>query len=113
MPIDMQTKKKPLERHHLFPRAFLEASGINDLRHINQMANFALLEWPDNISISDDAPSSYVPKILARFGVDAAQQMMQDHALPEGWETLAYDEFLIARRSMMATVIQKGFGALL
>ncbi|MBC2834061.1 GmrSD restriction endonuclease domain-containing protein [Paragemmobacter straminiformis] len=108
----LQTKKKPLERHHLFPRAYLEGSGIVDIRHINQMANFALLEWPDNISISDDAPSVYVPKVLARLDAAVADQMMQDHALPEGWESMAYDHFLEARRTLMAQVIQKGFNVL-
>ncbi|WP_374393445.1 DUF262 domain-containing protein [Tabrizicola sp.] len=108
----LQTKKKPLERHHLFPRAFLEASGIVDLRHINQMANFALLEWPDNIGIGDDAPDVYVPQVLSRLDGDVARKMMQDHALPEGWHKMVYDDFLTARRSLMAAVIKKGFEAL-
>lgn len=108
----LQTKKKPLERHHLFPRAHLEANGINDLRQINQMANYALLEWPDNISISDDAPSIYVPSVLERFDDDARKRMFRDHALPEGWENLAYSDFLVERRALMAAVIRKGFMAL-
>jgi hypothetical protein len=53
----LKTKKKSLERHHLFPRAWLEKAGETDLKVINQMANYALLEWPENISISDDAPT--------------------------------------------------------
>lgn len=108
----LQTKKKPLERHHLFPRAYLEANGIMDLRQINQMANFALLEWPENISISDEAPSIYVPKVLSRFEDGVATKFIHDHALPEGWENMTYEEFLITRRSLMATVIKKGFEAL-
>ena len=49
----IKTKKKALERHHLFPRAWLESQGVEDLKRINQLANFALLEWPENIDISD------------------------------------------------------------
>lgn len=52
----LKAKKKALERHHLFPRAWLEKQRITDLKIINQMANYALLEWPENISISDDPP---------------------------------------------------------
>lgn len=48
----LKTKKKSLERHHLFPRAWLEREGEEDRKIINQMANYALLEWPDNIDIS-------------------------------------------------------------
>lgn len=39
----------------------------NDLKQINQLANFALLEWPDNIDISDSSPSEYVPALRNRF----------------------------------------------
>lgn len=108
----LQTKKKPLDRHHLFPRAYLEANGVDDLRRINQMANYALLEWPENISISDEAPNLYVPKVLARFDAVTAAQMLQDHALPSGWETMSYDDFLVARRALMAGVIRRGFESL-
>lgn len=40
----IKTKKKPLERHHLFPRAWQESQGETDLKVVNQLANFALLE---------------------------------------------------------------------
>ena len=63
----IKTKKKALERHHLFPRAWLERQGIDDLKKINQLANFALLEWPENIDISDTPPAEYVPEIQPRF----------------------------------------------
>jgi hypothetical protein len=109
----LQTKKKPLERHHLFPRAYLESNGIDDRRHINQMANYALLEWPDNIDISDKAPSIYLPKVLARFDEQTGAKMLADHALPEGWDNMSYNDFLEARRVLMAEVIRQGFSALL
>jgi hypothetical protein len=66
----IKTKKKALERHHLFPRAWLESQGVEDLKKINQLANFALLEWPENIKISDAPPAEYVPKIQPRFPAD-------------------------------------------
>lgn len=108
----LQLKKKALDRHHLFPRAWLEKQGIKDLRDINQMANYALLEWPDNISISDAAPEIYVPQIRGRFGDDEWAAMMRDHALPDTWQALPYSDFLLARRKLMAGVIQKGFESL-
>lgn len=40
-------KKKAIERHHLCPAAYLSAQGIKATNHINQVANYALLEWPD------------------------------------------------------------------
>ena len=38
----LATKKKALERHHLFPRAWLERQGVKEIQKQNQMANYAL-----------------------------------------------------------------------
>lgn len=108
----LKTKKKALERHHLFPRAWLESQGETDLKVINQMANFALLEWPDNIDISDDPPSKYVPKVRERISPDEWTKMHALHALPEGWQMMSYAEFLQARRKLMAGIIRRGFEGL-
>ncbi len=108
----IKTKKKPLERHHLFPRAWLEQEGVKDLKRINQVGNFALLEWPDNIDISDDSPTVYVPKLQARFPEEEWSRMHACHALPEGWHTMSYDTFLIERRKLMAAIIRNGFESL-
>jgi hypothetical protein len=108
----LKTKKKALERHHLFPRAYLESEGVDDLKIINQQANYALLEWPDNIDISDTPPAEYVPDIRGRFSAKEWQRMYDLHALPEGWEVMAYPDFLVARRGLMAAIIQQGYESL-
>jgi hypothetical protein len=77
------------------------------------MANYALLEWPDNISISDDPPFEYVPAIRGRFSEDEWATMHEMHALPEGWESLEYPEFLDERRKLMAGIIRRGFETLM
>ena len=108
----IKTKKKALERHHLFPRACLESQGIEDLKRINQLANFALLEWPENIDISDTPPAEYVPKIQPRFSVEEWKRMQETHALPENWHLMTYDAFLLERRKLMAAIIRRGFESL-
>lgn len=110
----IKAKKKALERHHLFPRAWLEKNGVSERTEVNQMANYALLEWPENIAISDTPPSEYVPVIRERFaGKDGEwRRMLTDHALPERWEELAYADFLDQRRKLMAAVIRRGFESL-
>lgn len=108
----IKTKKKALERHHLFPRAWLERDGVDDLKRINQLANYALLEWPDNIDISDDAPSKYVPGLRKRFSGEDWQRMHEHHALPADWHNMSYETFLIERRKLMAAIIRKGFESL-
>ena len=85
---------------------------VNEVKVINQIANFALLEWPENIAISDDPPSIYVPLIRERFATDEWQRMHDLHALPAGWESMAYADFLDERRRLMARVIRRGFESL-
>ncbi len=108
----LKPTKKPLERHHLFPRAWLHKQGVSDLKLVNQIANFALLEWPDNLDISDAPPSIYVPQLQERWSDEEWKQMHQLHGLPEGWEQMEYEEFLAERRKMMAAVIRQGYNLL-
>jgi hypothetical protein len=108
----IKSKKKALERHHLFPRAWLESQGVEDLKKINQLANFALLEWPENIDIGDKPPMAYVPEIQERFALHDWQEMLEDHALPENWHEMPYEMFLQERRKLMAGVIRRGYETL-
>jgi hypothetical protein len=108
----IKTKKKALERHHLFPRAYIESIGIQDLKQINQQANFALLEWPDNIDISDEAPVDYVPALKQRFSASEWAAFHELHALPDGWERMEYADFLDKRRKLMAQIIRRGYESL-
>lgn len=105
-----QGQKKALERHHLFPRQYLKNKlNIDSVRDINQIANYALVEWDDNIAISDGPPSAYWPEYAKRFGDEALTQMRTWHALPDNWWNMSYGEFLAARRPLIAEVIRAGY----
>ncbi|HLS11215.1 MAG TPA: DUF262 domain-containing protein [Flavobacteriaceae bacterium] len=105
----LRASKSPLERHHLFPRAWLKRNGITESRDYNQIANFALVEWNDNIKISDKSPEEYLPLYESRFDEEELEKMKYWHALPENWETMEYEEFLIARRALIAKVIRDAY----
>jgi len=105
----LKPRKKALERHHLFPRGWLERQGVTDLKKTNQIANFALLEWPENIGISDTLPTKYVPKMQERFSSDEWARMNELHALPSDWQEMPYEELLRERRKLMAGIIRRGF----
>ncbi|GAB4401244.1 MAG: DUF262 domain-containing protein [Anaerolineales bacterium] len=105
-------RKASLERHHLFPRKYLRRIGISERRQVNQVANFALVEWSDNVEISDKPPSQYVPRIEKRFSSDALTRMYELHALPEKWYEMDYETFLRERRQRMAQIIRTGFETL-
>jgi hypothetical protein len=105
-------KKSAVERHHLFPRKYLQREGLREDRLINQMANYAMVEWSDNIAISDHPPDDYVPEMEKRFKHDELVQMYKWHALPERWYEMDYHSFLDQRRGKIASVIREGFNKL-
>lgn len=51
------------EFHHLFPQAYLKARGIPSTK-INCLANFIMLTSASNKSITDRAPSEYLPDVV-------------------------------------------------
>jgi len=104
-----RAKKSALERHHLFPRRYLQRIKISDKRLINQVANYALGEWSDNIEISDRSPREYVPDFESRFSPEEIRRMYFLHALPERWYEMEYQQFLKERQKRMADVIRQGF----
>lgn len=105
----LRSKKSALERHHLFPKAWLERNGVLDQTHRNQIANYALVEWSDNINISDSHPRDYLPNYTQRLSDAEKRLMYYWHALPENWEEMNFDEFLIHRRKLIANVISEAY----
>ena len=101
-------KRKSLEKHHLFPKAYLKSKGYNDAR-INQMANYAFIDWKDNADILDDAPSVYYPVVCNGRTEDDIRRMEEENALPHGWEHMDYEDFLIERRKLMSAIIKKAY----
>jgi hypothetical protein len=109
------TARKGIERHHLFPRAYLRTQlKVTDSREINQIANMALVEWADNIAISDDAPATYWPAQLSakKLPNEMVNRQLHWHALPPDWQHMAYPAFLAERRKLMAQVVRDAYSRL-
>lgn len=108
----LKSKKSAVERHHLYPKRFLNSLGFEKPRITNQIANYALIEWNDNVAISDTPPSDYFLKYWGRLKPKEQADQAYWHALPEGWEQMEYQDFLNTRRSGIAKVITDGFNRL-
>ncbi len=100
--------RKSLEKHHLFPKDYLKKQGYNDAM-INQMANYAFIDWKDNMEILNEAPSIYYPIVCKGKNIVEIQKMEEENALPHGWETMPYGDFLVSRRKLMADKIKQAF----
>ncbi len=107
----IQSTKEDLEYHHLFPKGWLRKNGVKSPKEYNQIANLGLLEWSANIEVSDEDPAKYAPRLEKRLNMEESevQEMYRMHALPRGWWTLDYFEFLEKRRVAMAGLIRGAF----
>jgi hypothetical protein len=101
-----------VERHHLFPVAYLKSIDIDVPREVDQIANYAVVEWPENASIGSFPPHDYAPPLMASLAEGERRQMMLWHALPEGWENMAYVDFLVERRKRIANVVRLAFASI-
>jgi hypothetical protein len=101
--------RRAMERHHLFPKAYLAGRGFKGTRQTNAIANMAFLDWPDNAAISAEDPAIYWPEMVERFGAERLKKHIYWHALPVGWSELDYETFLEKRRVLMARVVRDGF----
>jgi hypothetical protein len=97
--------KSLAENHHLFPKGYLAKVGVTDQKQTNQIANYALVEWPDNLKIGAAPPEDYAPGLELRLTTADRKH----HALPPEWWNMQYDAFLTERRRMMANVVREAW----
>ncbi len=100
--------RKAVELHHLFPKQYLKNKGYKN-KEINQVANYAFIEWTTNMDISDEAPSKYFNSLVSSLSEEEIKKMLAPHALSLNWQDMDYLNFLDERRKLMANIIKKGF----
>ena len=101
--------KNAIDKHHIFPKHYLEQIGYTNDRDRNQLANFTYLDYVTNIDISDKAPADYVYAYRQKLGDDGYKKTCEQNALPENFESMEYPEFLEKRRQLMAQIVKKAY----
>lgn len=104
--------KNSVDKHHIFPKHYLEKIGYSNDRDRNQIANFTYLDYATNIDISDDPPIEYVGRYREKLGEEGYKLACVQNALPENFEQLSYPEFLNKRRLLMAQIVKKAYNEL-
>jgi hypothetical protein len=106
--------------HHLFPKAYLQANGVNDRSDHNQIANYVLAETPVNIRIGKLAPAEYGARVRAQIeagtpdigDITTEEELLanfRSSGVPEsllGAVAADYPAFLIERRKQMAALLR-------
>lgn len=99
--IDLSTvlqKANKNEFHHIFPRAHLKKSGLDNDK-INAIANICFLSKSDNNRIKDKEPGVYVS--LMTQGKKG--EILETNLIPTEFSSLSYDEFLHERSVLIST----------
>lgn len=111
--------------HHLFPKEYLKANG-RERGDYNQIANFVWAQSEINIRIGKDAPRDYMAEVIKQTqgkklkygGItdrDTLAENLRQSCIPAGFENMAiddYDDFLKARRKLMADKIKEYYFSL-
>lgn len=114
------------DMHHIVPKNHLIKNGYPKEGDYNQVANFALTETSINISIKDHPPTEYMAWLAQQVETgelkigEITQQAdleanLAENAIPafiHGVSATNYQEFLEARRKLMAEVIRGYYQAL-
>ena len=85
------------EFHHIFPRAHLKKSGLENDK-INAIANICFLSKSDNNRIKDKDPATYVSMITQ----DKKSAILETNLIPISFSASSYDDFLTARAALIA-----------
>ena len=112
--------------HHIFPRAYLKANGVDSKTKYNQVANYIYLDPQVNKAISDNAPCVYFAQAnkqcetkeitLGNISDETLLAInLAENCIPANiaeMDVSSYDTFLIERRKMMAQLIEKYYKGL-
>ena len=113
------------DMHHIVPKNYLIKNGFPKQGDYNQVANFALTETPINIAIKDYPPQTYMAKVKSQCDTGELtlgeithladlQENLRENAIPDFLDTVTadnYQDFLAARRKLMAQMIRHYYEA--
>jgi len=86
------------EFHHIFPRAHLKRSGLENEK-INAIANICFLSKSDNNRIKDKEPAAYVSMITD----SKKSEILETNLIPSNFSSLSYDDFLQNRSLLISS----------
>lgn len=116
--------------HHTFPYDYLKKNGKSERYDYNQISNFVYMEKSTNIQIGNMKPKEYMSIVTeqAKSGkldkrhpigkitdISMLTKNLNQNCIPEGFENMSvedYDDYLLARRKLMAKKLKKFYKSL-
>ena len=101
---DVAGEEHEIQVHHVFPKALLKKAGVSR-RDRDEIANLSFLAARPNRKISSRPPEEYLAEIAEKHpGRLEAQSIPMDRKL---WRLERFQEFLAARREMLAAAVNE------
>jgi hypothetical protein len=111
--------------HHLFPADYLKKNGLDKSKY-NQIANYVYMQSEINIKVGNKPPKEYFEAIINQMqdssktvsGISSHQDLLENlimNAVPSDVMQMTiddYNDFLIARRKLMANKIKDYYHSL-
>lgn len=111
--------------HHLFPKDYLKKHGLDRSKY-NQIANYVYMQSEINIKVGNKPPKDYFELITSQMfennkmvsGLSSQQELfdnLQMNAVPADITHMSiddYNDFLVARRKLMAAKIKDYYHSL-
>jgi hypothetical protein len=111
--------------HHLFPKDYLKKNGLDRSKY-NQIANYVYMQSEINIKVGNKPPKDYFEVIITQLqdnnkqvsGLSTHHELLnnlQMNAVPSDIMQMSiddYNDFLFARRKLMATKIKEYYHSL-
>ena len=111
--------------HHLFPKDYLKKNGLDRSKY-NQIANYVYMQSEINIKVGNKPPKDYFEVVQSQMisnnqqisGLATEQQLLDNlkmNAIPEEIMQMSidnYNDFLVARRKLMAMKIKNYYHSL-
>lgn len=111
--------------HHLFPKDYLKKNGLDRSKY-NQIANYVYMQSEINIKVGNKPPKDYFEVITTQMqdnnkqvsGLSTHQELLDNlkmNAVPTEIMQMSiydYNDFLTARRKLMATKIKEYYHSL-
>lgn len=105
-----------IHSHHIFPASVLYAERYDSNNHlhrklVNEIANRAFLTASTNRELSNRRPEEYLHEVEERFPGALDKQFIPKN--PDLWRIEQYEDFLAARRSLIASKLNDFLNSLL
>jgi len=101
-----------IDIHHIFPSAYCKKTNINEAKW-DSVVNKTPLSGATNRSLSGDAPSLYISRIIKLGYVDSNKldQAIASHLIDvEDFRTNDFEQFFIKRAKALLDIISKSMG---